>query len=108
MWPRNMWPRSTNSCFTPLNDSEENCERTLAVLRVYPGKITTPEVTELLGVSPTSSVAKGEHIATKVPGEFRVGNLNGWFLSSESFVESRDLRRHLDWLLDKVEPGSDG
>jgi hypothetical protein len=27
----------------------------------------------------------------------------GWFLSSENVVASRDLRRHLDWLLDKIE-----
>jgi hypothetical protein len=57
-----MGPRNTNSHFTPLNDFEENCERTLAVLRIYPGEITPPEVTELLGVSPTSSVTQGEHI----------------------------------------------
>ena len=84
-----MGPRNTNSHFTPLTDFEENCERTLAVLRIYPGEITPPEVTELLGVSqPLPSLRES--------------------ISSESFVESRDLRRHLDWLLDKVEPGSDG
>jgi hypothetical protein len=82
---------------------QENCERTLAVLRIYSGEITTPEVTELLGVSPNSSFTSGEG-ATKDPGEFRVGTC--WFLSSE-LVESRDLRRHLAWLPDKVEPGSD-
>jgi hypothetical protein len=98
-----MGPRNTSSYFTPLNDFQENCEHTL-VVQVYSGESTTPEVTELLGMSPNSSFTSGERIATKDPGEFRVGTC--WFLSSE-LVESRDLRRHLAWLPDKVEPGSD-
>jgi hypothetical protein len=98
---------TTSSYFTPLDDFEENCERTLAKLRIYPGDTTAAEVTKLLGVPPTSSVTKGERIATNVPGQFRTGNINGWFLSSEAFVKSKDLRRHLDWLLTKVEGSVD-
>jgi hypothetical protein len=29
---------------------------------------------------------------------------NGWFLSSEDKVASKDVRRHLDWLLDLIWP----
>lgn len=28
--------------------------------------------------------------------------VNGWFLCSEDAVNSRDLRRHVDWILEKV------
>ncbi|MCB9870150.1 MAG: DUF4279 domain-containing protein [Planctomycetes bacterium] len=46
-----------------------------------------------------------------VPSESQLANragkpLHGWFLSSETHVESRDARRHLDWLLDQLEPAS--
>jgi len=33
--------------------------------------------------------------------------LNAWFLSSEGKISSMDLRRHLDWLLDKLDPTAD-
>ncbi len=99
---------NANPHCTPLNDFEENCERTLAKLRIYPGEITAEEVTQALGMSPTSFITKGEKIGTKVPGQFRIGKMNAWFLSSEMFVKSMDLRRHLDWLLDRVEAGAEG
>ena len=84
-----MGPRNTNSYFTPLNDFEENCERTLAVLRTIPAKLHHRR-SQNSSACPQPLPSLRESI------------------SSESFVESRDLRRHLDWLLDKVEPGSDG
>jgi len=96
------------SYFTPLNDFEENCERTLATLRIYPGEMTPLEVTEVIGLTPTSSVVKGERITADTPGQFRTGKLNGWFLSSEGFVDSKYLRRHLDWLLTKLEGCANG
>ncbi len=103
-----MMTNSTRSYFTPLNEADENCERTLATLRIYPGEINIQEVTEALGISPTSSVTKSERIPTHVPGQFRTGKLNGWFLSSEGLVESKDLRSHLDWLLVKLEARAAG
>lgn len=96
------------SYFTPLNDFEENCERTDATLRIYSEEITPLQVTELLGVAPTSSVTKGQRIPTKVFDEFRLGKVNGWFLSSEGVVQSKDLRRHLDWLLDRLDGSAEG
>lgn len=30
--------------------------------------------------------------------------MNGWFLSSEDYVKSLDVRRHLDWLLMRLTP----
>lgn len=32
---------------------------------------------------------------------------NAWFLSSEQNVNSRDLRRHLDWLLARLAPAGE-
>ncbi len=32
----------------------------------------------------------------------RIANVTMWALSSESFVSSKDLRAHLDWLLERL------
>lgn len=62
------------------------------------------KVTELLGLTPTSSVAQDESSPPNSLGLVRVGTLNAWFLSSESFVQSKDLRRHLDGLIARLQP----
>jgi hypothetical protein len=40
-------------------------------------------------------------------GRVRVAPLNGWFLSSEMSVDSRDIRSHIDWLLERLDPARD-
>jgi hypothetical protein len=65
------------------------------------------EVTKRLGLKPTHQIVLGEESPPNSLGLKRVGKVNGWFLSSEEFVESKDVRRHLDWLLAKLEPNSE-
>ncbi len=36
-----------------------------------------------------------------------VPRLNMWLLDSEGIVSSKDLRRHLDWIIGKVHPSRD-
>jgi hypothetical protein len=93
----------TLSRMTPLNDAYRTCERTCAKLLIYPGEMHPSRVTELLGVSPTRQVVAGEVSPPISSGLRRVGKINGWFLSSEEHVESKDVRRHLDWLLAKLQ-----
>ncbi len=88
---------------TPYNDVYPTCERTSAELRIYPGELDPEWVTQRLNVIPTSTLRKGERKVNSI-GRERIVKLNGWFLSSEGEVSSLDLRRHLDWLLDKVQP----
>lgn len=88
---------------TPYDDAYETCERTYVALMVYPGEIEPVLVTRRLGVEPTSVQSKGERIENSL-GRQRVVPLNGWFLSSEGKVRSLDVRRHLDWLLEKLMP----
>lgn len=86
---------------TPLDDSDPSCERTEATLAIY--NFDPDLVTQRLGVMPTSSqkvgVPRVMHRGVPV-----MGTVNSWLLSSENHVTSKDLRRHLDWLLDRVEP----
>lgn len=80
----------------PYDDAYATCDSTYATLRVYPGAISPEEVTERLGIEATDTMT-----------ETRTGEpLNGWFLSSKTNVASRDVRRHIDWLLDKIDPAA--
>jgi hypothetical protein len=90
----------------PYDDDYPTCERTYAELRVYtdldPGRITA-----LLGLQPAPARPKrtaGVDFAGKVPSGIR----HAWFLSTEEVVRSRDLRRHLDWLLSRLRQASPG
>ena len=77
--------------------NSNNCERTFAELRIYPETIDVSAVTQLLNVSPTTSMSRGE---LRPNGkEFR---LSVWSISSETYVKSFLLGEHLEWLLSKV------
>jgi Domain of unknown function (DUF4279) len=91
---------------TPYNDEYATCEFTYAKLRIYPGEFNPVTITHYLGITPTSTQTKGESTINSL-GRGRIAPVNSWFLSSEGYVSSKDVRRHLDWLLDKLEPVSD-
>lgn len=80
------------------DDSYPTCERADAELRVYTGEMDPDLVSRRLGISPSRLLVKGQQITNSL-GRERVVKLNGWFLSSEGTSASRDLRRHIDWLL---------
>ena len=88
---------------TPYDASYGACERTYAELRIYAGAMEPELVTKRLQVSPTSIQKKGEKKVNSL-GRVREVPLNGWFFSSEGKVSSLDVRHHLDWLLDRIEP----
>ncbi len=96
----------TASRLTPIDDAYPSCERTCARLHVYPQNIDPRELTRRLGLLPTSVAIKGMETTNSL-GRVRVAPLNGWFLSSESSVDSRDVRRHIDWLLERLDPARD-
>ena len=85
-------------------DNYGTCERTLAELRIYSDVVTPTEMSRRLGLKPSSNVEKGKVLSATRTGRPHVGQTNSWILSSDGKVESRDARRHLDWLLDQLEP----
>jgi hypothetical protein len=76
------------------------CERTYATLRIYPEVLDPSVVTARLGIEPSNWQRRGE---SRLSGG-RPAKLHGWFLSSDGAVASRDVRRHLDWLLAQLTP----
>lgn len=66
------------------DDAYETCARTNVELHVFSER-ESQTITDTLGMMPTAS------------------NADRWTLSSERYVQSFDFRRHLDWLLDRLE-----
>jgi len=81
---------------TAYDDAYATCESTFAWLRVMSEDLRPDSVTSLLDITPTHTQVRGK---LSGPKSTRKHKYSGWFLESEVHVESRDARRHLDWLL---------
>lgn len=83
------------------------CLETYATLRVFHDSLSPHEVTVVLGLQPKEIQTAGE---TWVDGSGakRTVNLNGWFLSTEGRVNSKDNEKHLAWLVKKLSPKAKG
>ncbi|RKZ79729.1 MAG: hypothetical protein DRR19_24600 [Candidatus Parabeggiatoa sp. nov. 1] len=77
--------------YIEYKDEYSSCERTYVTLSFYHEKLHSDEVTKVLIIKPTRTTEKNEQ---------RKINKNGWFFSTQDTVESRDVRRHLRFLLD--------
>lgn len=91
------------SRLTPYNDAYKTCERTFAELLIYPENLDPALITERLGLVPTQMSVKGVDERTPA-GVVRPAPHSLWALSSEGKIASKDLRRHLDWLLARLLP----
>jgi hypothetical protein len=78
-----------------------SCTRTYSTLRIYTNNSHPDVITSLLKIGPTRISIAGPN------GPRGRIVVNGWFLTTKGRLRSRDSRRHLDWLLDKIEPVSE-
>ncbi len=87
-----------------FNDSYATCLETHSALRIFSDSICPSEMTAMLDLQPTSLFKKGE-----VFGMAQLARkANGWFYSTKGSVQSRDTRRHIDQVLDALEPRRTG
>jgi hypothetical protein len=96
----------TKTAFT-YDDNYLTCDETHASLRIYYQDQQPNFITEYLGITPTNIQIKGqlqEYKGNKLKKEYP---LNGWFLSSKEIIDSKDARRHIDYILDKLIPSTD-
>lgn len=84
---------------TDYDDEDDSCSQTFCTLRLFSASIAPEQISGALQVEPTSSHRAGDLISPR--GTARRSE-NDWQLSTESFVSSRDFRRHVDWLLDRL------
>ena len=71
------------------DDAYETCRETYATLLIY--HVAPDVVSTMLGLTPTSTVTRGE-----------TSRIDGWFLTSRGTVDSKDARRHVDWILNML------
>jgi len=86
-------------------DDYPTCAATDALLRIFSEHVSPDEMTRVLGVAPTSSVRKG-HLRN--PREPRSeSKTNCWYLGSRDSVQSKDCRRHIDWIVERIYPAKE-
>jgi hypothetical protein len=89
------------SIWTEIDDDYATCAGTYATLCIYDDHLVPDAVTRKLGVEPSGSQIKG-HPSSDRHGRVYIPEIGGWFLSTKGHVVSRDVRRHLEWLLDRL------
>lgn len=84
------------------NDSYPTCEFTHAKLRVYSESMSPEQMAAALQVAPTAVQHKGDVRNPKGRRPIPV-QLNALFVESEGSVTSLDARKHIDWVLERLE-----
>jgi hypothetical protein len=79
-------------------DDYKSCEQTYVTLRIFHTDKSPEFISNFLNIEPTTSILKGDKL-WKGTSQF-----NGWFLRTGEKVNSKDSRRHIDYLLDLVLP----
>lgn len=82
------------------DDDYATCYKTSAAFRIMHADLNPDTVSRELGLQPDWAYHKGQPRGGRnTPSKF--GN---WGFETDNKVVSRDLRHHLDWLLDVLEP----
>jgi len=87
-------------------DDYPTCKDTYASFNVYPRDFDPSEITNCLSLKPTYTTKKGdvERPRDRDDTYVIVSKLNFWSFSTKGKVLSKDVRRHIDWLLDHLTP----
>ena len=88
---------------TPVDKDYPTCHECSASFCIISPIGDPYDWTTKLAINPDRVHRKGD-VFTNAIGKQRSQKLNGWFLESEGFVKSKDLRDHLDYVLDKLIP----
>lgn len=91
---------------TPVNPDYPTCSECFIRLMIYPEDVHPDRITEIFKITPTSINVAGDSVTNSL-GRTRITKYSGWFLLSEGFVRSKDLRDHVDWLVNKIQPFSE-
>ena len=78
-------------------DDYPTCKVTHATLRIYGEHLQPDDLSALLNLTPSKCQKKGQ-----ITPATSIAAVGGWFLSSEGQVASRDVQRHIVWILDQI------
>jgi hypothetical protein len=80
------------------SDDYPTCKAIYASLLIYHEDLDPEHISRRLSLTPSAAFVKGHSIGTTESAP-----RGGWFLSTKGVVTSKDARRHVDWLLDRLE-----
>jgi Domain of unknown function (DUF4279) len=83
------------------DDDYPTCLKTYAGLRIYHDDLDPERISSLMGIAPCQTQVRGQVQTTSIGKEF-IPPIGGWFLSTEGITASRDVRRHVAWILDRL------
>lgn len=83
------------------NDEYSTCSKTYVTLRIYFDKMNSEQLSEYLEINPTKFQNVGDKSKSSLTSNIEH---NGWFLSSKDFINSKDFRRHIDYLTNLLIP----
>lgn len=85
-------------------EENANCLLAHATFRVVGAQLDPDDVTAALRIEPSQALRNGQLVPTAT--QIRRQELGVWLLKSEGRVVSTSLERHLNHLLDLIEPGA--
>ena len=81
-----------------FQDDYPTCERTYVTFRLFHDELDPDVISRTLQISPSEAHRRGDQLRSG-----RSLPVGSWFLSSEKAVSSRDVRRHIVWILNQIE-----
>ena len=84
------------------DDSYPTCAETYATLCIYHEDLEPDRINRLLGLKYTWACKKGDPISLKEPDRAK-RKVGAWLLRTEGILDSKDSRRHIDWLIDQID-----
>jgi len=79
------------------DDNYPTCRVTYATLRIFRDDLDPDAVSSVLGIAPSDRHRKGD---TRRSGY--IEKSGAWFLSSKGHLQSKDVQRHIMWILDQL------
>lgn len=88
---------------TSYNHEWQTCGECYAVFSIYSQSMSPDKISHILQLNSTEQHMQGEDVPTPW-GKTVKSPQSCWFLSSQNKLHSKDLRAHLQWLLDIIQP----
>lgn len=98
--------RTIESRITPFSRDYPTCSECYVDLAIYPDRFPVENISEFLNLKATEVNIAGERFFNSL-GKERTVNISSWFLTTRGDVVSKDLRDHINWIVEKLRLSSD-
>ncbi len=82
-------------------DDYNTCNTTYTTLRIYSESLSPQCITKYLAIEPSEIIDRSVEKDILLDEDI---TLNAWLLTSKNIISSKDSRRHIDYIADKLLP----